>query len=113
MTERELAAELLTALATSDLDRVRALSAPDVVLFGTDEGERWDDVGSLIDALEEMRALGLSATWTADVRAGHGWVAGTAIYRLADGSELPTRVSLVLEAGRLVHGHFSVARDGE
>ena len=83
------------------------------MLFGTDEGERWDDVGSLIDALEEMRALGLSATWTADVRAGHGWVAGTAIYRLADGSELPTRVSLVFEPDRLVHGHFSVARDGE
>ncbi len=110
MTERELAAEILTALATSDVDRVRALATADVVLFGTDEGERWDDVGSLIGALEEMRALGLTATWSGDVREGHGWVAGTAIYRLADGSELPSRVSLVFEDGRLVHGHFSVAR---
>ena len=106
----ELAAEILTALATSDVDRVRELTAPDVVLLGTDEGERWDDVASLIGALEGMRALGLTASWSGDVREGSGWVAGTAIYRLADGSELPTRVSLVFEHDRLVHGHFSVAR---
>lgn len=113
MTAPELAAEMLTALATSDVDRVRELTAEDVVLFGTDDGERWDDRGSLLDALEEMRALGLTAVWADDVREGHGWVAGTAIYRLADGSQLPTRVSLVFDGGRLVHGHFSVARDGE
>jgi hypothetical protein len=113
VTERELAAEILTALATSDLDRVRELTAPDVVLFGTDDGERWDDAASLIDALEEMRALGLTARWGDDLRAGHGWIAGTAIYRLSDGTELPTRVSLVFENGRLVHGHFSVSRAGE
>jgi hypothetical protein len=113
VTARQLATEMLTALATSDVNRVRELTATDVLLFGTDEGERWDDVGSLIDALEEMRALGLSASWAGDVRGGHGWVAGTAIYRLADGSELPTRVSLVFEHGRLVHGHFSIARVGE
>jgi SnoaL-like domain len=110
VTERELADEMLTALATSDVERVRELTAGDVVLFGTDEGERWDDVDSLVDALEEMRALGLTAAWSGDIRAGGGWVAGTVIYRLADGSELPTRVSLVFEDGRLVHGHFSVAR---
>jgi hypothetical protein len=110
VTERELASEILTALATSDVERIQDLAAVDIVMFGTDEGERWDDVGSLIDALEEMRALGLTATWSGDIRDGHGWVAGTAIYRLADGSELPTRVSLVFEEGRLVHGHFSVAR---
>lgn len=113
MTERELATVILTALATSDLDRVAALTAEDVVMFGTDRGERWDNRGSLIHGLEEMRALGLTAAWTDDVREGHGWIAGTAIYRFADGSELPTRVSLVFEAGRLVHGHFSVAQDGE
>ena len=113
MIERGLAEEILVALATSDVDRVRELTAPDVVLFGTDDGERWDDVGSLIDALEEMRALDLTASWCGDVREGHGWFAGTAIYRLADGSELPTRVSLVFEHDRLVHGHFSVAWPGE
>jgi hypothetical protein len=110
VTERELAGEILTALATSDVARVRELSAEDVVMFGTDDGERWEDVHSLIDALEGMRELGLTATWAGDVREGRGWVAGTAIYRLADGSELPTRVSLVFDDGRLVHGHFSVAR---
>jgi hypothetical protein len=113
VTERELAAEILTALATSDVDRVGDLVTADVVLFGTDEGERWDDIRSLLDALEEMRALGLTASWSGDVREGRGWVAGTAIYRLADGSELPARVSLVFEDGRLVHGHFSVARSAE
>jgi hypothetical protein len=113
VTERELAAEVLTALATSDVDRVRELTAANVVLFGTDDGERWDDLGSLIDALEEMRALGLTAGWAGDVREGHGWVAGTAIYRLADGSHVPTRISLVFEESRLVHGHFSIAREGE
>src|SRR5262249_26854130 len=110
VTDRELARQILTALATSDVDRVRELTAEDVALFGTDEGERWDDLDSLIDALVEMRALGLTAAWGDDVRSGNGWVAGTAIYRLADGSELPTRVSLVFEDDRLVHGHFSVAR---
>ena len=113
MTERELAAEMLAALATSNVDRVRELTAADVVLFGTDEGERWDDRRSLLDALEEMRSLGLTAAWADDVREGQGWVAGTAIYRLADGSQLPTRVSLVFVDGRLVHGHFSVVREGE
>lgn len=111
MTERELADAVLTALATSDIDRVRELVAGDVVLFGTDEGERWDDRGSLIEALEQMRALGLTAAWADDVREGNGWFAGTAIYRLADGSRLPMRVSLVVEDGRIVHGHFSVAQD--
>jgi hypothetical protein len=113
MTERELAAEMLTALATSDVDRVRELAAGDVVLFGTDERERWDDRGSLIDALEEMRMLGLTAEWAGDLRDGPGWIAGTATYRFPDGREMPTRVTLVFEDGRLVHGHFSVAQRGE
>jgi hypothetical protein len=113
MTERELAGVMLTALATSDVERVGELTAEDVVLFGTDEGERWESRGSLIEALNKMRALGLTAEWADDVRDGRGWIAGTAIYRLADGTRLPTRVSLIFEDGRLVHGHFSVARAGE
>lgn len=113
MTDRELATAALTALATSDIDRVRELTGPDVVVFGTDQGERWDNRSSLIDALEEMRALGLTADWDDDLRQGPGWIAGTAIYRFCDGTLLPTRVSLVFEDGRLVHGHFSVARGGE
>jgi hypothetical protein len=113
MSERELAALVLDALATSDLDRVRELAVEEVVVFGTDVGERWDSRGSLIEALEPMRALGLCAEWADDLRSGPGWIAGTAVYRLADGSRLPTRVSLVFEHGRLVHGHFSVAVQGE
>ena len=83
MTDRELATAALTALATSDIDRVRELTGPDVVVFGTDQGERWDNRSSLIDALEEMRALGLTADWDDDLRQGPGWIAGTAIYRFS------------------------------
>ena len=110
MSERELAELVLNALATSDLDRVRELATEGVVVFGTDVGERWDSRESLLEALDSMRALGLSAEWADDLRAGPGWLAGTAVYRLSDGRRLPTRVSLVFEGGRLVHGHFSVAQ---
>jgi hypothetical protein len=113
VTARELATVLLRALATSDLERVREMTAENVVLFGTDRGERWDSRESLLAALEEMRALGVSAAWDDDVAVGSGWIAGTAVYRFPDGRELPTRVSLVFADGRLVHGHFSVAQEGE
>ena len=43
VTERELATAMLTALATSDLDRVRGAHGRDVVVFGTDRTERWDE----------------------------------------------------------------------
>jgi hypothetical protein len=113
VTERELAGVLLTALATSDLDRVGQLTAEHVVLFGTDVGERWDSRQGLLEALEPMRELGMTARWADDVCGGPGWIAGTAVYSFPDGTVLPARVSLVFAGGRLVHGHFSVARSGE
>jgi SnoaL-like domain len=113
VTERELAGVLLTALATSDLERVGELTAEDVVVFGTDSGERWESRKALLEALEPMRELGLAARWADDVRGGPGWIAGTAIYSFPDGSRLATRVSLVFAGGRLVHGHFSVSPPGE
>lgn len=109
MTERERAMRLLPALASSDLATVQELTAEDVVLFGTDEAERWESRASLLDALAEMRSLGLRAEWADDVVIGPGWAAGTAIYTFPDGAKLRTRVSFVFDQGVLVHGHFSVA----
>jgi ketosteroid isomerase-like protein len=106
----ELARRLLTALAGSDLEAVAELTTPDVVVFGTDIGERWDDRASLLDALAEMRSLGLQASWEDDLACGGDWAAGTADYRFSDGSRQPVRVSMIFAQGRLTHGHFSVAQ---
>jgi hypothetical protein len=109
---RALAERLLPAFARSDVRLLSLLCAEDVVVVGTDAGERWEDRPSLLAAIEEMRALNLDARWGDDVVCGADWVAGTALYRLGDGTTLPVRVSLVFTAGRLAHGHFSVAQTG-
>lgn len=106
----ELAQRLLTALAGSDLEVVAELTTPDVVVFGTDVGERWDDRAALLDALDAMRSLGLQASWEDDLVCGGDWAAGTADYRAHDGSRQPVRVSMTFAQGRLTHGHFSVAQ---
>ena len=103
-----LADQVLQALAASDLDAVRRLCAPGVVMFGTDEGERWADLESLCDALGPMRELGLRARWDPAPTIGANWTVGTVIYQSSAGPPVLTRVSLVFEAGLLVHGHFSI-----
>lgn len=112
MTDRDRAMRLLPALARSDLATVAELTAEDVFMLGTDESERWETRATLLDALEQMRSLGLAAEWSDDVVARPGWVAGTAIYTFPDGTTLRTRVSFVFERGLLAHGHFSVAQAG-
>ena len=105
---RERADALLQALAASDLDRVRALCSPALVMYGTDDGERWDDLAGLCAALEGMRELGLRAHWREAPASGPNWVAGVAVYRAAGGPEVLTRVTFVFEDGLAVHGHFSL-----
>jgi hypothetical protein len=109
-TELERAICLLPALASSDLSAVAELTAEHVVLFGTEAHERWESRAALLEALDQMRPLGLRAEWATDLVARHGWVAGTAIYTFPDGRTLATRVSFVFDQGLLVHGHFSVAQ---
>ncbi len=104
----ELAGRVLDALASSDVAAVRRLCAPEVVVFGTDPGERWTGVETLCAALDEMRELGLIAEWEWGPVLGSNWATGVARYRLAAGSTLEVRVTMVFEGGRLVHGHFSV-----
>jgi len=105
------ATEVLDCFARSDVERARALSAPDVVLFGTDDGELWLDREAFLVDLEAMRELGLRARWQEPPSVGDGWVAGTAEFTLGDGSTLPVRVTLVFSGGLLVHGHYSVASE--
>jgi hypothetical protein len=105
---RQRADDLLGALAASDLDRVRALCAPHHVKFGTDAGERWDDLESLCEALEGMRSLELTAHWRGEPATGTDWVAGVVTYRSRGGPETLVRVTLVFEDGLAVHGHYSV-----
>jgi hypothetical protein len=100
--------ELLQALAASDLDSVRRMCAERIVMYGTDTGERWDDLESLCVALDEMRSLGLTARWAEPPACGENWLAGLAIYRSDDGPPVLTRVSIVFENGLAVHGHFSL-----
>ena len=110
---RESADALLQALAASDLERVRALCAPHLVMYGTDAGERWDDLDSLCEALEGMRSLELTASWREEPAVGADWVAGLALYRSAGGPASLVRVTFVFEDGLAVHGHFSLEGEME
>jgi hypothetical protein len=109
MTTRALADAVLGAFAGSDLEAVERLVAPDATVWGTDEGEHWSDRAALVAALDGMRSLELSARWREPPLVGDGWAAGVALYRSGGGPPMETRVSLVFEDGRLVHGHFSVS----
>ena len=108
MNERELADAVLEAFSTSDLAAVERLVAPSATVWGTDEGEHWDDRAGLIEALDGMRDLRLSARWRDPPKTGRGWAAGIALYRAGDGPEIETRVTMVFESGLLEHAHFSV-----
>ena len=108
MTLVDRATDLLTALASSDLKRVSELSAPDVVVYGTDQGEHWSRLDDLLEALEGMRNLMLRAAWSAPPAHGSNWVTGVALYKSPTMEPLPVRVTMVFQANRLIHGHFSV-----
>lgn len=112
MTPEDAAARLLSAFAESDLDRLRAQCREDVVVFGTDRGERWDGLASLLPALDGMRALGLRARWADPVVCGAGWVAGVASYSGSGMDPTDVRVTFAFDGdGRLAHAHFSVAAE--
>ena len=109
---RALAGRLLPAFARSDLELIGTLATDDVIVLGTDVGERWDDRASLLAALDEMRALGLRAEWDGEPVCGDDWACGTARYRLADGQTIAVRVTFVFRGAQLCHAHFSIAQAG-
>jgi hypothetical protein len=109
MSLPDAATRLLAAMATSDLDAVRAGCREDVVVWGTDEAERWDSLEPLLAGLDAMRPLGLSAEWIAPPAAGATWVAGLARYTGHAIEPMLVRVTMAFaEDGLLAHGHFSV-----
>ena len=104
-----VADRLLAAFASSDVDALRALCRDDVVVFGTDAGERWAGLGELGPALEAMRELELEASWTAPPAGGESWAAGIARYSGARMDPVDVRVTFAFDAGgQLAHAHFSV-----
>jgi len=104
----ERATELLRALATSDLERVAALCTSDVLVYGTDGGERWGRRDELLQALDTMRALQLQAAWTEPPAAGVDWVAGVATYTSPTMAPTAVRITMVFRDALMIHGHFSV-----
>jgi len=103
-----LASALLEAFSTSDLREVEARCRQDVVVFGTDQNEQWFSRDDLLRALDDMRDAGLSARWSLTPICHRNWAAGTALYHMHDGSEVPVRVSMMFEDSLLAHAHFSV-----
>jgi len=108
-TVLELSRQLLSAFARSDLDTLATLTTENVVVFGTDESERWYDRESLFAALEEMRSLGLRAEWVSDPVCAESWAAGLALYHVSASTSLTVRVTFSFQNDLLAHGHFSVA----
>lgn len=113
MNIEELSSQVLRAFTGADLTTASRLLAANVVIYGTDREERWQDRTSFMAALDAMRALGLSATWEQPVVTGPDWVAGVALYRSRGGALTPVRVTMVFCDGQLVHGHFSVETSSE
>jgi ketosteroid isomerase-like protein len=112
VTIEDRAERLLRAFAGSDVRALRELCRDDVVVFGTDRGERWAGMASLLPAIEAMRVLELNARWEGPIVAGRNWAAGIAHYTAAQMAPTDVRVTLVFdEDGRLAHAHFSVAVD--
>jgi hypothetical protein len=108
MTLVERATDLLTALATSDVERVSAMTAPNAIVYGTDVGERWHRRDDLVRALGVLRSLQLQAIWAAPPTAGIDWVVGVAMYTSPSMQLTPVRVTMVFHDELLVHAHFSV-----
>lgn len=108
MSLHDVATRLLNGMARSDVATVHGLCHEDVVVYGTDEGERWAGRRPLLDALQEMRPLGLAADWSAPPTCGSGWVAGVARYTGSSMEPTLVRVTMAFEGGRLAHAHFSI-----
>lgn len=108
MTLLERAGDVLQAFARSRLEAVRLACDPNVLVYGTDDGERWSERDSFLEALDDMRNLGLSAEWLDSPIMGTNWVAGLALYRAPTMDVVVVRVTMVFAGDRLVHGHFSI-----
>ena len=108
MTERATA--LLHAFARSDLEAIAALCADDVLLVGTDAGERWDGRSTVVSAF--AGAYDHSVEWVGDPTVRDDWLFGDVVFGLPDGGRQSARVTMVFREGLLAHAHYSVAAPG-
>jgi hypothetical protein len=105
MTERATA--LLHAFARSDVGAIAALCAHDVLLVGTDAGERWDGLPSVVSAF--AGAFDLSVDWVGEPTVRDDWLFGDVVFGPPDGGRQAARVTMVFREGLLAHAHYSVA----
>ena len=103
------ATSLLRAFACSDLRTLDDLCADDVVVWGTDQGERWEGKEKLL--ADFAGAFDLEVRWLGSPYAGNDWVAGEIEFALPEGTRLPARVTMVFREGLLAHAHYSLAAD--
>jgi ketosteroid isomerase-like protein len=99
---REQATALLHAFARSDLAVISRLCAPDVLLLGTDEDERWEGRDTVLAAF--AGAFDLEVAWVGEPTVRDDWVFGDVRF-----GDQPARVTMVFRDGRLAHAHYSVA----
>ena len=102
------ATELLHAFARSDLATIRRLCAADVVLVGTEQGERWQGRDAVLAAFSG--AFDLAVRWTGDPVVADDWLFGTCVFADQSGAEQQARVTMVFRDGLLAHAHYSVAQ---
>jgi ketosteroid isomerase-like protein len=104
MTERATA--LLHAFARSDVEAIAALCAEDVLLVGTDAGERWDGRSAVVRAF--AGAFDLSVEWVGEPVARDDWLFGDVVFGLPEGERQAARVTMVFRDRLLAHAHYSV-----
>jgi ketosteroid isomerase-like protein len=103
----ETATALLQAFARSDVETIASLCAEDVLLVGTDAGERWDGRSTVASAF--AGAFDLAVEWAGEPTVRGDWLFGDVVFGLLDGERQPARVTMVFRDGLLAHAHYSIA----
>jgi hypothetical protein len=93
---------------------------PGLVFIGTDPDEWFEDVASVRRMLEAQAGAGVTVV-SGDIRAFRegsiGWIADRGMFRLADGTEVPFRLTAVFReedgAWKLVQEHASFGVSNE
>lgn len=105
---REAADALLQAFARCDLEAIRRLSAPDLLLVGTDRDELWHGRDTVLTAFAD--AYDLRVRWLTEPVTADDWLFGVCVFSNGDGVETPARVTMIFRDGLLSHAHYSVAQ---
>jgi hypothetical protein len=106
-----LGTQLLQAFACSDLGALEELCGDHILLFGTDESERWHGKEAVLAAFEGG-TYDLAVEWIGAPMIRGQAVVGEARFTTPDGATQDARVTLVFVDGRCVHGHYSVPVTG-